>query len=50
VIAAEPHGVPGETLFSDHCHLGPQGNAIFRETIAKSVIGVLGGGADPIRR
>ncbi len=28
VIAAEPHGVPGETLFNDHCHLNPEGNKL----------------------
>lgn len=28
VIAAEPHGIPGETLFNDHCHLNPEGNKI----------------------
>ncbi len=26
VAAAEPHGVPGETLFGDHCHLNQNGN------------------------
>lgn len=28
VIKAEPHGVPGETLFSDRCHLNEKGNEI----------------------
>ena len=28
VLAAEPHHVPGETLFNDHCHLNPEGNKI----------------------
>ena len=28
VIAREPHGVPGETLFGDHCHLNPEGNKV----------------------
>lgn len=28
VNAAEPHGIPGETLFNDHCHLNPDGNRI----------------------
>ncbi len=32
IVAAEPHHVPGETLFSDHCHLNPQGNAILART------------------
>lgn len=39
VIMAEPHNVPGETLFEDRCHLNAQGNAIFirvlEETIAR---------------
>jgi len=28
VVDAEPHGVPGETLFLDHCHLNRAGMAI----------------------
>lgn len=32
ISAAEPHGVPGETLFSDHCHLNPEGNRILIQT------------------
>lgn len=28
VRKAEPHGIPGETLFNDHCHLNPEGNKI----------------------
>jgi len=28
IIRAEPHGIPGETLFVDHCHLNDRGNAI----------------------
>lgn len=42
VIAAEPHGVPGETLFRDHCHLNEAGNALWRETYEPLVIDVLG--------
>jgi len=38
VRAAEPHHVPGETLFSDHCHLNDAGNAIFRETLVHAVL------------
>ncbi len=30
IIEAEPNGVPGETLFNDHCHLNPEGNRILR--------------------
>jgi len=32
VIQAEPHGVPGETLFRDHCHLNGKGNLVWRKT------------------
>ncbi len=32
VTAAEPHHVPGETLFADHCHLNEVGNRILIET------------------
>lgn len=28
VAEAEPNGVPGETLFGDHCHLNEQGNQV----------------------
>ncbi|MFP4502774.1 MAG: SGNH/GDSL hydrolase family protein [Candidatus Hydrogenedentota bacterium] len=38
VAAAEPHGVPGETLLRDECHLNEDGNAIlirlFEDAIA----------------
>ena len=27
IIAKEPHGVPGETLFTDHCHLNEVGRS-----------------------
>ena len=30
VTAAEPHGVPGETLFHDHCHLNRSGSRLWR--------------------
>jgi hypothetical protein len=32
VIRQEPNGVPGETLFRDHCHLNETGNQLWRET------------------
>lgn len=41
VCAAEPHGVPGETLFTDHCHLSEKGNAILRETVEKAMLPLL---------
>ena len=41
IIAAEPHGVPGETLFTDWCHLNDQGMehmmAAFEERIAEQI-------------
>ncbi|MFM1919993.1 MAG: hypothetical protein RLZZ303_1627 [Candidatus Hydrogenedentota bacterium] len=41
VIAAEPHGVPGETLFNDHCHLNPEGNRILIQTYEPLVVDAL---------
>jgi len=38
VIAAEPHHVPGETLFSDHCHLNPEGNKILAATYEEQIL------------
>ena len=38
VIAAEPHGVPGETLFNDHCHLNPEGNRILRRLYQDKIL------------
>lgn len=32
VAAAEPHGIPGETLFADHCHLNDVGKALWAKT------------------
>lgn len=41
VRAAEPHHVPGETLFADHCHLNERGNAILRETLTGAILTAL---------
>jgi lysophospholipase L1-like esterase len=41
VIAREPHGVPGETLFRDHCHLNERGNVLWRETYEPMVTQLL---------
>ena len=41
VVAAEPHGVPGETLFNDHCHLNPEGNRILRRLYQGKIIELL---------
>ena len=38
VIAAEPHKVPGETLFSDHCHLNNEGNEILGRVFEKKIL------------
>lgn len=41
VESAEPHGIPGETLFNDHCHLNPQGNSIMIKTFEQKIIELL---------
>ena len=38
IIAQEPHGWPGATLFSDHCHFNQRGNEICRQTFEKVVM------------
>lgn len=38
IIAAEPNRVPGETLFSDHCHLNPAGNKILIQTYEPLIV------------
>ena len=43
VEAAEPHGVPGETLFADHCHLNEAGNTVWRKAITPALIDALAG-------
>jgi hypothetical protein len=47
VIAKEPHGVPGETLFGDHCHLNPDGNRILVETFQPRLVEALGARTQP---
>lgn len=41
VIEAEPHHVPGETLFNDHCHLNPQGNTILIRMYEEQIVKIL---------
>lgn len=41
VIAAEPHRVPGETLFSDHCHLNGPGNDILGRVYEQKVLEII---------
>ncbi len=38
IIAAEPHKVPGETLFNDHCHLNNEGNEILSQVFEKEIL------------
>lgn len=45
VLAAEPNGVPGETLFNDHCHLNPEGNKILINTFEPVLLEALRGRA-----
>lgn len=37
VTDAEPHHVPGETLFSDHCHLNEKGNKLLIEVYERAI-------------
>lgn len=41
VAAAEPHGVPGETLFVDRCHFTPEGFALWVDVVAPVVAGAI---------
>ena len=38
---SEPHGVPGETLFRDHCHLNAHGMRLWREAFESIVFELL---------
>jgi len=42
VMEHEPHGVPGMTLFLDHCHLNIHGRRIWRETFEREMISLIG--------
>jgi hypothetical protein len=35
---AEPHGIPGETLFIDHCHLDTEGNRLLLEAFEREIL------------
>jgi lysophospholipase L1-like esterase len=37
VKATEPHGIPGETLFTDHCHLNNRGSDLLAEAYAEAL-------------
>lgn len=41
VIEHEPHGVPGYTLFEDHCHLNDRGVRLWRLTYERVIAEVL---------
>jgi hypothetical protein len=41
----EPHGVPGETLFIDECHLSPKGIMILLHVYGEAVAEMAGRGA-----
>lgn len=38
---AEPHHIPGETLFNDHCHLNSAGNSIMIRTFEDKILQLL---------
>ncbi len=44
IVSAEPNGVPGQTLFNDHCHLNPEGNKILRLLYQREILDILRGG------
>lgn len=37
VANKEPHGIPGETLFDDHCHLNAAGRAVWKTGYAPEI-------------
>ncbi|NLO34485.1 MAG: SGNH/GDSL hydrolase family protein [Candidatus Hydrogenedentes bacterium] len=41
IIDAEPRGIPGETLFNDHCHLNPAGNEILRRLYQQEILNLV---------
>jgi len=41
VEQAEPHHIPGENLFNDHCHLNPEGNKIMIHTFEEKILQAL---------
>jgi len=41
IMAAEPNGVPGETLFSDRCHVTEEGKVILMDTYEPLIAGAL---------
>ncbi|MDP8299066.1 MAG: SGNH/GDSL hydrolase family protein, partial [Candidatus Tantalella remota] len=41
IMDNEPHGIPGEKLFADHCHLNKKGNVLLIETYKDSIIEIV---------
>jgi lysophospholipase L1-like esterase len=37
VAKTEPHGIPGETLFDDHCHLNAAGREVWKQAYAPEI-------------
>ncbi len=44
IMEAEPHGVPGETLLSDHCHLSDTGREIVLRAFEQEIRRIAGPG------
>ena len=38
ITEAEPHGVPGETLFFDNCHLNIEGNYLLSSALEEAIL------------
>ncbi len=49
IIAAEPHQIPGETLFWDDCHLYPKGNEILMDTFFDTIVASIDFSTSPAR-
>jgi lysophospholipase L1-like esterase len=47
VAQKEPHGIPGEALFDDHCHLNASGRAVWVTGYAPEIRKVIQGSATP---
>ncbi|MCC6144912.1 MAG: SGNH/GDSL hydrolase family protein, partial [Candidatus Hydrogenedentes bacterium] len=47
IMAAEPHGVPGETLFSDRCHVNEEGKTILLDVFKDVIVKALQGSGEP---
>ncbi len=43
VVAAEPHRIPGETLFQDHCHLNQEGRELLMRVFEEQIVPIVRG-------